>query len=90
MQVAGDVSQLEAVGGCQRQDNGVFGRRRLQLEIKCATKPFAQREAPGAIQATAERRVDDQLHAARFVEKRSKIRVSWVGRAPSAVRAAAR
>ena len=34
-----------------------------------AAEPLAQRQAPGAVDAPAERRVDDELHAARLVEE---------------------
>jgi hypothetical protein len=37
--------------------------------LKRRQKRFLQRQAPGAIEAAAERRVDDELHAARGVEE---------------------
>ena len=69
MEVAGDVAELETVRRGQRQHDVVLGRRRLQLEIELAAKALAQREAPGPIDAAAERRMDDELHAARLVEE---------------------
>src|SRR5262249_48378676 len=45
------------------------GRRRLQLEIELAAEALAQGESPGAVDAAAERRMNDELHAADFVEK---------------------
>ena len=69
MQVAGDVTQLEAVRRGERQDDGVLGRRGLKLEIERAAEALAQGEAPGAVDAAAEGRMDDELHAARFVEE---------------------
>ena len=53
----------------QRNDDAVVGGRGLQLEIERAAEALAQREAPGAIDARAERRVNDQLHAAAFIEE---------------------
>ena len=53
----------------QRQDDGVFRRRRLQFEIEFAAEALAQGQAPGAVDAAAERGVDDKLHAARLVEE---------------------
>ena len=47
----------------------VLGRRGLKLEVELAAEALAQRQAPGAVDAAAIRRVDDQLHAAGFVEK---------------------
>ena len=49
--------------------DAVFRRRRLQLEIELAAEALAQREPPRAIDAAAERRVDHELHAARFIEE---------------------
>ena len=43
--------------------------RRLQFKIERAAKTFAQRQSPGAIQPRAERRMNDQLHPAGFVEE---------------------
>ena len=47
----------------------VVGGRRLQFEIEAAAEALAQRQSPGFVDASAERRVDDQLHAAAFVEE---------------------
>ena len=55
--------------GGQRQDDVVLGRRRLQLEIELAAKALAQRQTPGAIDAAAIGRMDDELHAAGLVEE---------------------
>ena len=68
-QVARHLLERKAVRRRQRQHDRVLGRRRLQLEIELAAEALAQRQAPGAIDAAAERRVDDELHAARFVEE---------------------
>ncbi len=69
VQVARDLVEREAVAGRQRQDDRVLGRRRLQLEVELAAEALAQREPPRAVDAAAERRVDDELHAARLVEE---------------------
>ena len=53
----------------ERQHDGVFGGRGLQLEVERAAEFLAQREAEGAIDARAVRRVDDELLAAGFIEE---------------------
>ncbi len=53
----------------EREEQRVLGGRRLQLEVELAAEPLAQRERPGAVDAAAERRVQHELHAARFVEE---------------------
>src|ERR1700761_4656439 len=47
----------------------VLGCRSLQLEVEGAAKALAQRQSPSAIDAAAERRMNNELHAAGFVEK---------------------
>ena len=69
MQVARDFVEREAVAGRERQHDRVLGRGGLQFEVEVAAEALAQRQAPCAIEAAAERRVDDQLHAAGFVEE---------------------
>src|SRR5262245_53732739 len=69
MQVAHNLGELEAVRGGQRQDDAVLGRGRLQLEIELAAEAFSQRQPPGAIDTAAEGGMDDELHAAGFVEE---------------------
>ena len=64
-----DLGQFEAVRRGQRQHDVVLGRRRLQFEVELAAEALAQRQAPGAIDPAAERRMDHQLHAAGFVEE---------------------
>ena len=61
--------EREAVLRPQRQHDAVVGGRRLQLEVERPAEALAQRHAPRAVDAAAERRVDDQLHAARLVEE---------------------
>src|SRR5262249_42510881 len=43
--------------------------RRLQLEVEGAAEALAQAQAPGAVDAAAEGRMDDELHAAGLVEE---------------------
>ena len=69
MQIARRLRQLEAVRVRQRQHDVIFGRRRLQFEIERAAEALAQRQSPRAIHAAAERRMNDELHAAGFVEE---------------------
>ena len=69
IQIARDLAELETMRRRQGQDDVVLGRRRLKFEIEFAAKSLAQRQSPGAIDAAAERGVDDQLHAARLVEE---------------------
>src|SRR2546423_9424162 len=42
----------------KRKRDRIFGRGSLQFKIKAATEPFPQRQSPGAVQATAEWRVN--------------------------------
>ena len=69
VEIARDLGKLEAMCGGQREDNIVLGRRRLQLEIEFAAKALAQRQSPGAVDAAAVGRMDDELHAADLVEE---------------------
>ena len=69
MQITLHFFQRKTVTGRERQNNRIFRRRRLQLEIELAAKTFAQTQTPGAVDAAAIRRMDDQLHAAGFVEE---------------------
>ena len=68
----------------------VLGRRRLQLEIEPAAEPLAQRQAPGAVEAAAVGRMDDQLHAADRVEEALEHQRVGVGSTPERGWAAAR
>ena len=69
MQVAEHLLQRERMRRAERQEDALLRRRRLQLEIEALAELLAQSEAPGAVDAAAERRVQHQLHAARFVEE---------------------
>src|SRR3989454_11228943 len=69
MQVAEHLLQRERMRRAERQNDALLRRRRLQLEIEALAELLAQSEAPGAVDAAAERRVQHELHAARFVEE---------------------
>ena len=64
-----DRLEREAVLRAEREQDAVVGGRGLQLEVEAAAEALAQRQAPGAVDAAAEGRVDDELHAARLVEE---------------------
>ncbi len=68
-QVARDGGELEAVARGKRKHDRVLGRGRLQLEVELPAEALAQREPPRPIETASERRVDDELHAAGFVEE---------------------
>src|SRR6185312_1991217 len=67
-----DLGEVEAVRGREREDDVVFGRGGLQFEIEPGAEALAERETPGAVEAAAMGRVDDELHAADRVEKALK------------------
>src|SRR5205823_3502716 len=69
VQVAKDLRQRETVLRAEREKDGVLVRRGLQLKAETAAKPLAQREAPGAVDAVAERGVNHELHPAALVEE---------------------
>ncbi len=69
VQVAPHLIELKAVAGGQRQHDRILTGRRLQFKIEGAAKTLAQGQAPGAVEAAAERCMDDQLGAAGGVEK---------------------
>ena len=92
-QIARHVGERKAVRAAEREHDRVLGRRRLQLEVERAAEALAQRQAPGAVDAAAEGRVDDELHAARLVEEALEHHVvagSAARRAPPAPRAGSR
>jgi len=64
-----DLGERETVLLAERDVQPVFGGCGLQLEIKRAAEALAQRQPPGSVDAAAERRVDDELHSAAFVEE---------------------
>ena len=69
MQIAEDVGERKRMLRAERQQQRVFGRRGLQLEVELTAEPLAQREAPRLVDAAAERRVQHELHAAGLVEE---------------------
>ena len=69
MQIAHHLVERETVRFGQRDDDVVFGRGSLELEIELAAETLAQRQPPRAIDAAAEWRMEDELHSARLVEE---------------------
>ena len=69
VQIAEDVGQRKRVLRSERQQQPVFGGRRLQLEVELAAEALAQRQSPRLVDAAAERRVQHQLHPAGLVEE---------------------
>ena len=69
VEIAEDVLQREAVLRPQREHDGVLGGRGLQLEVEPAAETLAERQAPGAVDPAAERRVQHELHPAGLVEE---------------------
>src|SRR5437773_2764064 len=69
MEVVEHLVEREAVLRAERQDDRFLVGRRLKLEAEAATEALPERQPPRAIDAPAERSVDDQLHASRFVEE---------------------
>src|ERR1700680_574854 len=69
MQVALHLVEIEAVRRGKRQRDVVLGRNSLQLEIEFSAETLAQRQPPGAVDAAAIGRMDDELHAADLIEK---------------------
>ena len=63
------LSSLETVRLAQRQHDRVLRGGRLQLEVERAAEALAQGEPEGAVDPCTERRVDDELHSAGFVEE---------------------
>ncbi len=61
--------QRETVPLAERNDDAVVCCCGLQLEIERHTETFPQSKSPGSGNPSAERRMDDQLHPAAFVEK---------------------
>ena len=69
MEVSEDVRERERVLRSERQQQRVLCRGSLQLEIELPAKALAEREAPRFVDPAAERRMEDELHAAGLVEK---------------------
>ena len=64
-----DIGERKAVLLAERNVQAVVSRRGLQLEVERTAKALAQRQAPGLVNARSKRRVDNELHAAAFVEE---------------------
>src|SRR4051794_7521385 len=69
MQIAAHFLQGKTMAGSQRQDDCVFRGGRLKFEVELAAETLAQRQTPGAVDAIAVRRMDDQLRSPAFVEE---------------------
>ena len=52
----------------EREHDRIFGRRSLQLKIERPAEPLSQGQAPGAIQTTAERRMNHDVRAAVLIK----------------------
>src|SRR3979490_2890074 len=62
----------------ERQHDVIFGRGGLQFEIERPAETLAQGQSPRTIHAAAEGGMNDQLHAAGFVEETlENDRVEW-------------
>src|SRR5262245_59161734 len=53
----------------ERQQQRIFGGGGLQFEIELTAEAFSKRERPRLVDAAAKRRMEDELHAAGFVEE---------------------
>ena len=69
VQVVHDLLEREAVHGAERQHDRVLERGGLQLEVEASAKALAQRQAPRAVDARAERRMHDEVRVAGLVEE---------------------
>src|SRR5882724_1020455 len=69
MQEVKNIRQREAVLLGQGDVYAVICSCSLQLKVKGYAEALAQRESPGLVDARAERRMHDQLHAAAFIKK---------------------
>src|SRR3990172_9467984 len=63
------IGERKAVVRADRDEHRVVAGRRLQLEVKADAEALAEGEAPGAVDAAAEGGVNNELHAAAFVEE---------------------
>ncbi len=69
MEITEDVRERKGVLRAERQQQRVFGRGSLQLEVELSAEPLAERQRPRLVDAAAERGVQYELHAARLVEE---------------------
>ena len=68
-QKEGHIDQGKAVVRSKREHHRVIVRRRLQFEVKTLTKLLSEGETKSAIQTTAPRCMNHELHAARIIKK---------------------
>jgi hypothetical protein len=83
------LGEREAVLGPEGEHHRVVVRRRLQLEVEGHAEALAQGQPEGAVDATAERRVHDELRPSLSSKQRSTTMRWRVGRKPNAARPAA-
>src|SRR5436305_1560636 len=69
MQIMKNLFQRKRMLRSERKYDGIVRRRCLQFEVERATEPLPQRQSPRSVDSAAERRVNDQLHAAGFIKK---------------------
>src|SRR5438093_11884807 len=64
-----NVSQRETVLLGQRNIQPIVSGGGLQFEIKRTTEALSQRQSPSLVDSSAERGMNDELHAAAFIEE---------------------
>ncbi len=69
IQVVEDLRELEAVLRAERKDDRLLVRSGLELEAEADAEALPERKAPRLVDLRAERRMDDELHAAALVEE---------------------
>ena len=69
VQIAEHVRERERMLWSERQQQRVLGSRRLQLEVELTAESLSQRQAPGLVDSAPERRMEDELHPAGFIEE---------------------
>ena len=89
-EVAGHLVEREAVVGPERQDDGVVGGRRLELEVERDAELLAQRQAEPPVDPAAEGECTTSCMPPVSSKKRSTTRSVPVGMTPSTARPTAR
>src|SRR5690348_7527816 len=69
MQETENVGERKTVLLAERDVQSVVGGGSLEFKVEGTAKTFAESEPPGFVDACSEGRVDDELHAAAFVEE---------------------
>src|ERR1700687_2973616 len=64
-----DIGERKTMLLAQRDVQSVVGGGSLQLKIKRAAEPLAQRETPGLVNSASEWSVDHELHTPAFIEE---------------------